>query len=356
MRGAVWPLIKWSVVALILGLFVWLNWDQLRDAPTILGEADWRPFVVALLIYLSGLILTFYRWYILVRAQDLPFRMVDAIRLGFIGNLFSILLPGSVGGDLIKAGFIAKEQRYRTRAVATIVVDRIIGLLGLVVLTSVLALFFWERVWENPPLRVILIFVWSITAGLAGAVLLIAVLPVQAQPWIDRLERVPKIGHVLAELARALQLYRHRSGCLAMVLLLAMVGHVGFVMTYYYAAQAVPGPNPTVADHYMIVPVGMVIQAVPLTPGNLGVSEQAFKELYEIVLRQPSDKGLWTGIVQRLATWILALLSIFVYLPLRKTVREVWERESHRPAEPSPNGAMGVTQPTAAAPASKTEP
>src|SRR5260370_26413983 len=79
----------------------------------------WLPFLCAGLCCLTSMLLTFLRWFILVRAQDLPFTVPNAIRLGLIGYYLNTFLPGSVGGDIIKATFIAREQRRRTGSGAT---------------------------------------------------------------------------------------------------------------------------------------------------------------------------------------------------------------------------------------------
>src|SRR5207248_9297078 len=80
---------------------------------------------------LAAVLLTILRWYYLVRAQGLPFTVTNALRLGLVGFYFSIFLPGSVGGDIIKAAFIARGQSRRTVAVATVILDRVIALWGL---------------------------------------------------------------------------------------------------------------------------------------------------------------------------------------------------------------------------------
>jgi uncharacterized protein (TIRG00374 family) len=333
-------LAKWTLGILLIGLFVWLNWDKLEQAPATLAAAHWGPFGIAILVYLTGVFLTFYRWYLLVRAQNLPFRPVDAIRLGFIGNLFSIALPGSVGGDLIKAGYLAREQERRTVAIATIVVDRLLGLYGLILAAALLGGLYWQQAWDLPVLRVILVFIWSLAAG--GAVGIVLVLALSSESMIARLSRVPKVGRVLSEVVRAAHTYRHKHMVLAMALLLSILGHVGFVLTYYFACQAVAGPTPSLTEHYLIVPVGMVAQSVPLTPGNLGFSEHAFRQLYEWLPSQ-SDKGWDTAMLQRLATWVVAVIGLFFYIPLRGTVRQIL---ANRPPEPSTNG-----QPVARPPA-----
>ena len=53
------------------------------------------------------------------------------------------MIPGSVSGDLFKAYFIAKEQSRRTIAVATIFLDRIVGLVALVNVVALLGCIFW---------------------------------------------------------------------------------------------------------------------------------------------------------------------------------------------------------------------
>ena len=85
-----------------------------------------------------SILITFVRWYILVRAQDLPFSMANAMRLGSIGMYWNTFLPGSIGGDIIKAAFLAREQSRRTAAVATILFDRVVGLCGLFWLITLL--------------------------------------------------------------------------------------------------------------------------------------------------------------------------------------------------------------------------
>ncbi len=98
------------------------------------GQLRWPMLAAGFAVLLAATLLTFLRWYVLVRAQGLPFRLRDSLRLGFIGVFFNLLMPSAVGGDLVKAFLLAREQRRRTVAVATVLVDRLIGLVGLVLL------------------------------------------------------------------------------------------------------------------------------------------------------------------------------------------------------------------------------
>src|SRR5262245_50011188 len=83
---------------------------------------NWGALLAAQFLVLAAISLNYVRWYVLVRALELDFRLGDAFRLGSIGMLINQILPaGSVGGDLLKAVFIAREQPgKRTEAVASV--------------------------------------------------------------------------------------------------------------------------------------------------------------------------------------------------------------------------------------------
>jgi len=113
----------------LLGWTIWKNWEKLSEVWA--ARPDPNLLAASLAIYVTGLLFSFARWYRLVRALGLPFRLRDALRLGFIGNVFNLVIPGAVGGDVVKAAFLCREQEKKTQAVASMVIDRAVGLLGL---------------------------------------------------------------------------------------------------------------------------------------------------------------------------------------------------------------------------------
>src|SRR5262249_25803485 len=138
------------------GLLAWVissNWKPespyglkaVWDKHVVRGEPiHWQFLLLGAAIYAVCVTLTLLRWYLLVRAQDLPFKVSDAMRLGMIGIYFSAFLPGSVGGDIMRAAFLAKEQKdRRTVAVATVLMDRVIALWGLIWFVALLGSAFW---------------------------------------------------------------------------------------------------------------------------------------------------------------------------------------------------------------------
>jgi uncharacterized membrane protein YbhN (UPF0104 family) len=331
-----------------LGLLAWVVWANWKPADGGQGlqdalQKDIRvaPLLLAAALSLAGSLLTFVRWYVLVRAQRLPFTLAGAVRLGLIGYYLNTFLPGSVGGDIVKAACIARQQSRRTVAVATVLIDRVVGLCGLFWLAALLAAIFaltgqLDRLAVTPGAAAALRTVALGAAGLAGASLvfwvLLGVLPAAwAEGFAVRLARVPKVGPPLGELWRAVWMYRCQGRSVGLALAMAMLGHVGFVLAFYCAARTLTPADqlPALGAHFLLVPVGMMIKAGFPTPGGVGGGEAAFGWLYGLA-GFTAAAGVLAALVQRVIEWTLGMTGYLVYLRMRPDLRPEPEEKPAR--------------------------
>jgi hypothetical protein len=111
--------------------------------------------------------------------------------------------------------------------------------------------------------------------------------------------------------------------------MLAIIGHVGFVLTFYLATRTLNNADevPTVQAHYLLVPVGMAIQNGCPTPGGIGGGEVGFGELYRRV-GFDFDKGVLGSLTKRVVEWILGLAGYLVYLRMKPALRAVTAKET----------------------------
>src|SRR5262245_53405154 len=78
-------------------------------------------FLVGLLFLLIITLCASFRWFLLVRAQGLSLSVKNLMELTMIGNFFNTFMPGAVGGDLIKAWYVAgREPQRKSRAIFTV--------------------------------------------------------------------------------------------------------------------------------------------------------------------------------------------------------------------------------------------
>jgi uncharacterized membrane protein YbhN (UPF0104 family) len=279
---------------------------------------------------LSALMLTFVRWYIMVRAVDLPFRLADAIRLGFIGFFFNTMMPGSVGGDAIKAWFLAREQKSRrTTAVATVIMDRVIALWALVWFVALLGSAFWlggliKGKGDTECKQVVITALAIVGTSFTGWLILGLLPDARAEIFAGRLEKLPKVGHAAAEFWRAAWVYHRRPKTVFGVLVFTWLGHIGFILAFYFSMRTLyddaPGQEvPSLIQHFLIVPIGMVIQAMPLFPGGAGIGELGYGLLYDWLGRSEAS-GVLGSMVQRVLYWFIAALGLVVYLRMRNSL------------------------------------
>ena len=73
---------------------------------------------------------------------------------------------------------------------------------------------------------------------------------------------------------------------------------------------------PTVTQYFLIVPIGMVISAMPLFPGGAGIGEAGFGGLYRLFGSAPAN-GILGSLVQRIIAWVIGLFGYLILLRVR---------------------------------------
>lgn len=331
-------LLKYALGLGLLVFVVWRNWEPSPNGAPGLGEVLRRPinldaFALVFVLLSGALLLGITRWFILVRAQGLPFAYRSALRLGLVGIFFNTFLPGSVGGDFYKAAAIAGQQSRRTVAVATVIADRLLGLWALIWFTAILGCIFWASgnpyLTENINLQTIVRGAVLVVIVSTSSWLLLGLLPERrATRFAGRLQSVPKLGGPLAELWRAVWMYRQRSRAVLAAMGLSWISQTGFVLAFHFASRTfqTEGGVGSFVQHFVVVPVGLVVQAVFPAPGGVGGGEYGFGKLYTL-LGCPESNGVLMSLAQRVVMLLLGATGFLVYL---------WMKQHHElPTEPT---------------------
>ena len=69
-----------------------------------------------------------------------------------IGLFFSLFIPGGTGGDIVKGYYLLKEAPVgrKTSAALSIVMDRLLGLLGIAILAGTVTAYRWKWLTSDP--------------------------------------------------------------------------------------------------------------------------------------------------------------------------------------------------------------
>lgn len=303
--------------AIPFAIIVWLvsaidasQWRALNERPK-----HWGLLILAFTIALGAVCLAFVRWYLLVRSLDIKFSLADAFRLSFLGYLFNFVSAGSVGGDLFKAVFISREQPERkTEAVATVVVDRLIGLFALLLVSSI-AILLADVQDPSPGYQAIRRITLLSTAGGSIAVMLLMFTGFRNRRLGKLLGSLPRIGQSCERLIVSVGVYRSRRLLMASILGLSMFMHGMLAVAMFLIASALFANSPPLGDHLTIVPLSMLAGALPLSPSGLGSFEFAIDELYRLVSVSSVDavSGVLVALVYRLVTIAIAAVGVVYY-------------------------------------------
>jgi glycosyltransferase 2 family protein len=333
-------LLKYLVGIGVLAFVLWRNWADKPnpdpDLPPLPGlgtlfnsRPDWGVLSLMMGIIIFMTFLQFYRWYLLVRALDLPFTIRDSIRLGLVGVFYNTALPGSVGGDLIKAYFIVKDQPARKpAAVATIVADRLVGLFGLLTYAAIVGGYSWftgnDRIVGNAWLERIILVATIVVVSTSLGYALLGIFSAEAMSRFSaRLHRVPKIGHALGDLWYAVAQYRQRPLKLLSAVGLTFFIQVLMILVFHLAVQVFPNPDAslygTLPEHFVIAPIGYIAQVFFPAPGGVGGAEYIFGSLYKII-RGPNAEviGVVGRLTMRLGEWSFGFVGYLAFLRMKK--------------------------------------
>src|SRR5262249_45639984 len=97
--------------------------------------------VAALLVFPITFLITSYRWHKMLEAVDVHICFQRAFEINMVGAFYNTFMPGSVGGDVFKMYYVSKQTPHRTRAVVSVFIDRVLGLLALVMLGGIMATY-----------------------------------------------------------------------------------------------------------------------------------------------------------------------------------------------------------------------
>jgi uncharacterized protein (TIRG00374 family) len=301
----------------------------LSQATSIIGHTslDLRLLALALAIYVTGLVSTFFRWFFLVRVIDERFTLRAAMLLGFIGNVFNLVIPGAVGGDLIKAAYLARMHIKKTQAIASMVIDRIVGLLGLFILASIGGLIAWRA---SPPIeteaRRLIMAAWFATGF--GVLVLAAIFGQVFTAIFPRLGRGhSRLSLIVSELKEMSTTYRRRLDVVSFCTLMSMGNHSLNVIAFYLVGRMLfPAMTTTVAQHFLMAPLTLFTMAVPLPFGALGISELVAVQFFNLVGHPGGDLAMMGF---RVLMYAGGLIGAIVYLAKLNEVRGLTAAAHH---------------------------
>ena len=323
-------------LAVTLGALYWVfHKPQTRhDMAGALREAS-IPWLLAALVVgsLSPLAASIRLW-LLLRVQDRAVSLWRMAQLCMTGMFFNLFLPGSTGGDAVKFFYLLRgsEPRRRAGIIFAIVMDRLLGLLALIIMASVFLVLRYRWLTQTRDTTNLVNAFTVIIFGAGGLIALVFVV-VQLR-LVDRLPAGMPGRTKLIEVASAVQVYTRAWPTTLGGIGISFVGHSSFFFTYYFASNALRA-GVSFVDMAVLLPIVNTILALPISMSGVGVREKLFTTLLGDLCHVPAGQAATISVVGSIGTvFFYGLVGGIFYLFFRSAagaipahVEEVEARE-----------------------------
>ena len=135
-----------------------LNFSQLEGV-----FAHPSDLALGIILSLVPMIMCYVRYKYLLRAVGIDVPHSYTIRIGFIGGFFNTFMLGAMGGDVVKIAYIIKDTGKKAPTIAATMIDRIIGLLGMISVAGLAIMLSFADIAGNSGLHMLVI-------GVAGVI------------------------------------------------------------------------------------------------------------------------------------------------------------------------------------------
>lgn len=256
-------------VSIILLIFLFRMVDR-KNLVDIIKNVDSLLLFVAFLTLFLSYALCLFRWDMLLKAAHIHLPLKRVIISSAGGMFFSLFLPSTIGGDLVRSIDLAAHTKKSHEVVATVLLDRLSGYIGLVAVALLAVLFGWRFVQDNTSV----LFAVAIITGVLITVLLI-LFNKFLYSKINKLLHSPQAGKIrefIKGLHQEVHIFRHHKDIVVKNLIISLVIQVMSPVTFYIIALSL-GVKISILYFFIFIPITGAITLLPISLGGLGLRD-----------------------------------------------------------------------------------
>lgn len=304
---AVTSLLCWLIVDLIDWTAFWAT----------VSNARYGLIALVFLLALLGVVVSAWKWQVLLRGQGISYPFADLTRWYVIAAFFNTFLPTNIGGDGYRLFMTYGNPKGRARAVSAILLERLTGVLTLGFMGYVAALIVWLN--SVNPLAGSLVLIGTI-AGLVALTGLLLIWQFGRRDW---LKRIGPLHSLITKLTDALADWQGQTGRMVAVMALSFLFHLLRLFFVWLLILAL-GTSVNPIELTVAIFAVEVAAMLPISIGGFGVMEGSFVYVMG-AFGLDHEAGLASVLMLRVLTLGIGLLGALLYLIEGKPGRAVLE-------------------------------
>ncbi len=298
---------------LVSGILVyWLvfsiNWQEVAGH---LKNVKFIYILYFLIFYCTGIIISARKWQALASFKNFSYKLRFYIETYLTGTFINNFLPSFVGGDAYRIYQLGKEDKNFKVSSGTVVVDRLSGLLGIMILSISFGLLNFEILLQN----FILQFIFLGLVGGFFAFLILIFLVRQKKEFVkEKLGFLPKkVFEYLLDFAS----FRKRQMVFSFMLYSFLFAFVGVALPNYMLFLSM-GIEVNILNYLSVIFLISIIASTPISVGNVGIKEWAYITLFGLF--GIASSGVVTVVlIGRFLQMLVSFCGLPVYLRNKKS-------------------------------------
>lgn len=292
-------------------LLILVSYVGFRDILQVFADLRW--YYIVTLIGMSGLLIlvSCIKWQLFIEASGHKVYLTTLIWYYIQSYFFSLFLPSILGGDVARSYQLGKSLGKYKSAFAATFIERFTGLLAM----AMLAIFFVILGADVTSSMRFSIIIFAGLIALSSIIIfsrkfsrLFCNLLVGSLKFVGFTGLGAKISVLLDNINVAMEFACNNYSLLAKAILLAFCFHFFAAVNTYIAALAVGWDDANLASLCVMVPLVLLVSAIPLTPSSIGIQEGAY--FYFLTnLGSTDSQALAIGFILRAKNLLLAILG-----------------------------------------------
>lgn len=268
------------VISIVLLVFLFKQIDK-KNLLEIIKSADIPLLLTAFLVFFLNYALCLLRWQMLLKAVKihLPLKRVIISYSG--GIFFSLFLPSTIGGDFMRSLDLAAHTKKPKEVIATVLLDRLSGYIGLVFLALFSLVFGWRLIQDKSVL---------LCVAVLSAILIIILLVLFNKSVYSKVNRflhssntdspesqnklsgIDKIRELMKSLHQEIHIFRHHKKIILENLIISLIIQTVTPLVFYVTALSL-GLKIDIIYFFAFLPIIGAITLLPISLGGLGLRD-----------------------------------------------------------------------------------
>jgi hypothetical protein len=266
-----------KLIITIVIFYVLFQYIDFEHVIKVLEKSHGGFILIALLAQLASTLIAAYRWRLIMKLLDFHEKVSFYVQSYFRGSFFNQVLPGSIGGDAVRTIELVQKGYDKKDAIYGIFVDRIIGLVGLLVLNLIANNLFYGSFpsWLYQLLNLITL------GGIAGFLMLFV---------FEKFTFLTKFAfsNLFVRLSKRLnKLYRNKA-LLIQHIAITVVVHIFSILAIYALALSVE-VDLNLQTLLIAIPPVFLLTIVPISLAGWGVRESGMVGILMLVGAQKEE-------------------------------------------------------------------